>query len=454
MKIDILIAEIGSTTTVVNAFDLSAPTFIGQGQAATTVAFGDVRIGLTNAIVDLEKSLQPAFPKNKIPPLQNIKMLATSSAAGGLKMCVHGLVYDMTVRAAKEAALGAGGVLKIITAGKLSDYDIKSVVAEKPGIILVAGGMDYGEKETALYNFEKLSKACPDTPFIYAGNIQNRAQIRCIADKAGVNVYIVDNVYPSVDTLNIEPCRAVIQDVFEEHIVEAAGMSKIRELVSGKIMPTPGAVMEAAKLLQEAIGDLIVFDVGGATTDLHSVTDGSVEISNMLLAPEPFAKRTVEGDLGVFVNIGAVVEKVGLEELKREFENADELIKNMTAIPKTDEEKRFVERLTKACVYNALHRHAGKLSDFYTPSGKKTVAVGKDLTAVKYLIASGGALTRLPNGIKILQSILEPKTSQKLTPREGAKVLIDNHYIMASLGVLSMVHKDEALELMKQSLAL
>jgi len=449
MHIDILIAEIGSTTTVVNAFDLSRPAFLGQGQAATTVVFGDVRIGLENAVKDLEKSLNTG---GKAPPLHNIKMLATSSAAGGLKMCVHGLVYDMTVRAAKEAALGAGGVLKVITAGKLSEYDIKNVAAEKPGIILVAGGMDYGEKETALFNFEKLIKACPKTPFIYAGNIQNQPQIKQMSLDVGVKTYIIDNVYPSVDTLNIEPCRAIIQDVFEEHIVDAAGMSKIRELVSGKIMPTPGAVMAAAKLLYEEIGDLIVFDVGGATTDLHSATEGSIEVSTISLAPEPFAKRTVEGDLGVFVNMGAVIEKIGLDELKREFINVDDLIENIKAIPQTDIEKQFVERLTKACVYHALHRHAGKLNDFYTPSGKKTVATGKDLTAVKYLIGSGGALTRLPNGIKILESILEPKTSQKLTPRDGAKILIDNHYIMASLGVLSTVYKDEALELMKQSL--
>ncbi len=34
MKIDILIAEIGSTTTVVNAFNLNpCPSFLGQGQA-------------------------------------------------------------------------------------------------------------------------------------------------------------------------------------------------------------------------------------------------------------------------------------------------------------------------------------------------------------------------------------------------------------------------------------
>ena len=45
--------------------------------------------------------------RNKgIDKLEYGEMLATSSAAGGLKMTVHGLVYDMTAKAAKEAALG------------------------------------------------------------------------------------------------------------------------------------------------------------------------------------------------------------------------------------------------------------------------------------------------------------------------------------------------------------
>ena len=80
------------------------PVFLGQGQAPTSVLDGDVRIGLQGAIDDLRNKLE-------INTLDYEEMLATSSAAGGLKMTVHGLVYDMTARAAKEAALGAGAII-------------------------------------------------------------------------------------------------------------------------------------------------------------------------------------------------------------------------------------------------------------------------------------------------------------------------------------------------------
>lgn len=448
MKINVLVAEIGSTTTVVNAFNGiggPCPKFIGQGQAPTTVLNGDVTVGLKGAVLNLRENL-------KSDEIEYEEMLATSSAAGGLRMTVHGLVYDMTVRAAKEAALGAGGIIKAVTAGKLRRTDLKKIQEINPNIILVAGGVDYGERETALHNFEQIASQRLDIPMIYAGNIENHDEIREIAEEFGVKLYIVENVYPKVDVLNVEPTRKVIQDAFEEHIIHAPGMTKVRDMVSGPIIPTPGAVMEAAKLLKDSMGDLVVFDVGGATTDVHSVTQGSEEINRILISPEPEAKRTVEGDLGVYVNLPHIVEKIGLEALKKEFADADELIANAKPIPETVREKQFIERLTKEAVLTSLERHAGSLRHFYGPSGKKTVAEGKDLTNVKYIIGTGGALTRLPNRVELLEAIGKHSKGTELYPTKNAEVLIDNHYIMASLGVLSKRYPEDALKLLKESM--
>ena len=105
-------------------------------------------------------------------------------------------------------------------------------------------------------------------------------------------------MYPAVDELDIVPARAVIHDAFEEHITHAPGMERIGEVVNGSILPTPGAVLIAAELLAEDLGDLVVVDVGGATTDVHSITDGSPEIAALTIEPQPHSKRTVEGDLG------------------------------------------------------------------------------------------------------------------------------------------------------------
>ena len=152
MKVDVLVAEIGSTTTVVNAFkdlDSENPVFWAQGQAPTSVLEGDVRIGLQGAIDDLCR-------KMNIDSLEYDEMLATSSAAGGLKMTVHGLVYDMTAKAAREAALGAGGIIHDITVGRLRRSDLARIKEINPNLILIAGGVDYGERDTAIYNAEMI----------------------------------------------------------------------------------------------------------------------------------------------------------------------------------------------------------------------------------------------------------------------------------------------------------
>lgn len=451
MKINVLVAEIGSTTTVVNAFqDINSPSpkFLGQGQAPTSVLEGDVNIGLRGAIEDLRINLG-------LSELEYDEMLATSSAAGGLKMTVHGLVYDMTVRAAKEAALGAGAIIHQITAGRLKRTDIKKITDLKPNIILIAGGVDYGERDTAIHNAELIAELNLGIPVIYAGNIENQEEIKEIFKDTDNRLYCVENVYPKIDLLNIEPTRSVIQDVFEEHIIHAPGMEKVREMIDGPIIPTPGAVMEASKLLKEAIGDLITFDVGGATTDLHSVTEGSEEINRILISPEPLAKRTVEGDLGVFVNMLNIVERIGKDKLQAELQlDIDKLIADHRPIPKTPEQIAFVERLTLEAVMTALDRHVGKLRDLYGPAGKKTVAEGKDLSNVKYIVGTGGALTRLPKGKAILGEITKRSRNSLLLPKEGAKVLIDKDYIMASLGVLAKRYPEAALRLMKSSMGI
>lgn len=454
MRVDVLVAEIGSTTTVVNAFtDLETdnPCFWGQGQAPTSVMDGDVRIGLQGAIDDMCRS-------KGISGIEYDKMLATSSAAGGLKMTVHGLVYDMTAKAAKEAALGAGGIIHYITAGRMRRTDIKKIEEIKPNLILIAGGVDYGNRDVALDNAEMIRSMGLKVPVIYAGNVENQEEIRLIFEDSGQELYIVDNVYPKIDNLNVEPCRRIIQRAFEQNITHAPGMEHVRDMVTGPIIPTPGAVMECTKVLYDCLGDLIVLDVGGATTDLHSVAVESDKVARIMTAPEPKAKRTVEGDLGVFVNRHKIIESIGEDVLREECRDElhidlEKTLETYYAIPKNDDEIKLVERLTREAVFKAIERHAGQLRHIYGPSGRTTVAEGKDLTQVKYIVGTGGALTRLPHRVEIMSEIPDKNvTGMKLFPTSHAEVLVDNDYIMASLGVLSKTNREAAIRLLEQSL--
>lgn len=451
MKVDVLVAEIGSTTTVVNAFHRlgeAQPVFLGQGQAPTSVLQGDVCVGLQGAMDDLCR-------RQGWPDLQYDAMLATSSAAGGLRMTVHGLVYDMTVRAAREAALGAGANLHLVTAGIMQEEDLEDLRDINPNLILIAGGTDYGERKTALENARLIRELGLNVPVIYAGNVQNQARVQRIFADAPAECYVVENVYPRLDELNIEPARKVIHQVFEKHIIHAPGMERVRTMVTGSIIPTPGAVMECAKLLYELVGDLVVLDVGGATTDVHSVTEGSEEIASIQLSPEPMAKRTVEGDLGVFVNARSMAKQIGMHNLEKEIgRDPASIFAHYKAIPDTPEQFLLTETLAWHAASDALERHCGRFRYTYGSNGRQTFAEGKDLTNVKYLVATGGALTRLPGRKAIMERLCHLNDGGKLLfPKaQNLRLLEDRQYYMASLGVLSRYHREAAVALLKQDM--
>lgn len=429
--IDALVAEIGSTTTVVSAFDgltagaAGAPRLLGQGVAPTSVLQGDVGVGVAAARAELEAATGPIEPG---------VTLATSSAAGGLRMTVHGLTQKMTAMAAREAALGAGGVVEHVTAGRLRDSDLARIDEIAPGLILLAGGVEGGDADTVLYNAERLAALESRPIVVYGGNSLVALDARALLERAGFRVRVTANVYPGVDELDILPARAAIHDAFEEHITHAPGMERISEFVSGRILPTPGAVLIAAELLAEAVGDVVVVDVGGATTDVHSVTDGSPEIAALATEPEPHAKRTVEGDLGVFVSARHVV------SLLPESERPTTL---PPAIPSGSDERAVAAQLAGVCVSAGVRRHAGELRQLYTPRGRQTVARGRDLTACRLLIGTGGALTRLPGGEALLEGARAgghngaPATSELLLPPADARCLLDRDYVFAACGALS-----------------
>lgn len=91
----------------------------------------------------------------------------------------------------------------------------------------------------------------------------------------------------------------------------------------------------------------------------------------------------------------------------------------------------------------------------YGPSGRSTVAEGKDLTQVKYIVGTGGALTRLPHREEIMREITHCNESgMLLLPGEHAQILVDHDYIMASLGVLSKRYPQAAARLLEQSLGM
>ncbi len=434
MRSKLLVADIGSTITKLSVFDEELR-FLAQSTARTSVQEGDVSLGLKQTLKALEEEFRI--------DTSGAELLVAASAAGGLRMSVHGLTRDMTLRAAREASLGAGANLVYTTAGLLTADELREIQARSPNLILLAGGVDFGEKNTVIQNARVLASSGIKTPVIYAGNRSAAGEVARIMERAGLKLWAVENVYPRIDELNINPVREVIQEVFSRHLVTAPGMGKVRRMASGDIMPTPGAVLKAAELLYDSLGDLVIVDVGGATTDVHSVTQGSRDHTHLRAAPEPFSKRSVEGDLGVFYNVSKIVEASGgvLEE-----------IGSVDMLPREQDQRNKVRQLTQWAVNVAFWRHAGEIRTAYGAYGRSEVVEGRDLTAVKVVIGTGGALTRLSGGREILSRLWPDPKKRKLLPGKGGKVFLDTRYIMAAAGLMGSHYPEQSLALILESL--
>ena len=148
---------------------------------------------------------------------------------------------------------------------------------------------------------------------------------------------------------------------------------------------------------------------------------------------------------------------IGAERLSKELSlDIDSVMREYKPIPETEEQFKLTHRLCLEAGVVSVQRHAGALRYIYTPHGRQTIAEGKDLTKLKYLVATGGALTRLPERENIMRKIADSNANgMMLFPKPTVlKLLYDNDYIMASLGVLSKRFPEAALKLMKQSLGI
>ncbi len=137
-------------------------------------------------------------------------------------------------------------------------------------------------------------------------------------------------------------------------------------------------------------------DVGGATTDVHSVVeidpeDGSVDAEGLareVVAGSPVT-RTVEGDLGMRWSAVSTAEAAGLDDLAAAagVRRADPGF-----LPATETEQDEDETIARAAVGLALRRHAGRSRVVVSPEGRVVERTGTDLRRVGLVVGSGGVL--------------------------------------------------------------
>lgn len=453
----ILLIDFGSTYTKVTAVDVESERLLGTGAAFTTIET-DVGEGLQKAICQLEETTGR---------LEFVQRYACSSAAGGLRMIACGLVPELTAEAARLASLGAGAKVIKVYSFQLTEDDVDEIEQISPDILLLVGGTDGGNTECILHNAKMLSSLEQQFPIVVAGNrVAARACERLLE---GHPVYLCENVMPKFEVLNITPAQKQIRDIFLDRIIQAKGLSKAQKLISGILMPTPAAVMKAMELLAQGVneesgfGDLIAVDVGGATTDIYSIADGMPEHMNIVYKglPEPYAKRTVEGDIGMRYSVLGILEAAGAKKLaelsglseERVIELCGMLAQHPDTLPGADREIAALDfALSSMAVDVAVERHAGTMEEAYTLMGLTYVQSGKDLSRIKKVILTGGSLINAQRPGEIAKRVLvDPARPLCLKPKE-VQVWIDRSYILAAMGLLAGTYPETALKIMKKEL--
>ncbi|MBW9150099.1 glutamate mutase L [Clostridium sp. CM028] len=457
-----LLVDFGSTYTKLTVVDIAKEEIIATAKDITTIE--------DNIMIGYEKAYAKIEPILKDKNVNLINKLACSSAAGGLKMIAIGLVPDLTAEAAKRAALGAGARVLKVYSYELTLTEIEEIKNSDIDIILLAGGTNGGNKECIIHNAKMLADNGVKLPIVVAGNKVASDEIRQILTDAKMYFSITKNVMPTLSKLNVEPAREEIRKVFMEKIIDAKGLSNAEDLVKGILMPTPAAVLKAATILSEGsdeekgLGDLIIIDIGGATTDVHSIAEGEPTKSGVSIRglEEPFAKRTVEGDLGMRYSAVSLREAAGSRKIRKYLgdterkidieANCKYRIEHIKMVPTTKEEIEFDEAMAKVATDISMERHVGTVEHTNTPMGAMYTQTGKDLMEVKYMIGTGGALIHSDNPQEILKAgAFSAENPTYLKPRD-AMYLIDKTYILSAMGLLSQDYPDKAVRIMKKYL--
>jgi uncharacterized protein (TIGR01319 family) len=475
-KINVILAtDCGSTTTKAILIEKVDGHYrqTHRGEAPTTVEepAADVTVGVVNAVTEVGELAGRKLIDGQGQIIRPAKgnegcdiYISTSSAGGGLQMMVAGVVREMTAASAKRAALGAGAIVMDVIASndkRLPYQQIQRIRELRPDMILISGGTDGGTTTHVVQIAELIAPAKPQPrfggayrmPVIYAGNKEAAPLVEKTFD-GSVDLSIVPNLRPVLERENLGPARDKIHDLFLEHVMaHAPGYEKLISWADAPIMPTPGAVGNILQTIAErhkinAVG----VDIGGATTDVFSVFDGTFN-------------RTVSANLGMSYSISNVCAEATLPMILRwvHFDMDERELRNRvknkmirpTTIPQSLEALVFEQAVSREALRLAYQQHkefattlkgvqqqrtVGDL--FSQQTGGQTIV---DNMKLDLLVASGGVLSHAPRMHQTAAMLIDA-----FEPEGVTTLAKDSIFMMPHLGVLAQVHPQAALEVFER----
>lgn len=454
-----IMIDFGSTYTKIACVSLTEHRLIRGGSFPSTVR-SDARVNLEQCLCFAQETLGRDNAESALK-------LCSSSAAGGLRMAVIGLTERLSYVAGRNTAFGAGGKIIASYSGALTPEQVRELELSQAEIILLCGGYERGNRSTVLHNAELLSTSHIAVPVIYAGNSSIAPQVRAMLVSREKKCLLADNIIPDVGVLNTASAESAIRDQFMKRIVNMKGIGCVRSALGEVLMPTPAAVLAAGTLLsegsaaQKGLGALMMVDVGGATTDVYSFNENRPHPGARLAGiSEPYAKRTVEGDMGMRESSVCILREIGTQTLSEgtgltpaQVEQGIEWrITDTGRLPDTADEQRLDQELAGQAVSISVRRHAGHIERVWTTSSRQH-QIGKNLTEISEIIGIGGVLVNSGDAPAILRrAALEAGESEDILLPRTLHAHLDRDYVFFAAGLLRQHDEETAMAIMKASI--
>ena len=465
----LLVSDVGSTTTKLLLLEVGGGEFKALGALAvgTTVEkpSEDVCIGFIGGVKQLSEQTGVQL-LDEVGSL-TVPYYTTSSAGGGLQILVIALASSDSGSMAKAVAFSAGGV--VLASFAIDDEmprveKIRRMKHLSPDLVIMAGGYDGGAisgvvnmAQLVAFSHPKPKFGDGKLPMVFCGNPQVRPYITGMLGDL-FSLSFAENIRPDGLNFNLKPAISEVHRLFMDHVMQMApGYSRLSDMTSSPIIPTPAAVDRILECYSSEIkGNVVLADMGGATTDIFSNIRGGFQ-------------RTVAANTGMSYSLSNIVREAGPERVFAHIPTVNEGVARNWILSKTlfptivpaDETAEAVECAAAAEGMRLAWKHHLAIGYSRSKVGftERMRRLGKckfdeafktvegdpfRISDVSVIIGAGGVMAHATprRAAWILASGFRPKGLTTL--------MVDRHFQSPHMGVLAEKYPDEALKYYKE----
>jgi hypothetical protein len=446
----VLAIEIGTVSTRVILFDVveGRYRFIGQGLVPTTIGapFNDVSVGVKEALDQLHditgRVLFDAEGQMVIPSQPNGSgvdaCVATVSAGPPLRVVAIGLLEDVSTESAKN--LASTTYAQVVETMSMNDRRgtverLDTILQKHPDLIVVAGGIEGGAKESVVSLLEAVGLACYLIPkeqrpeVLFAGNSELVNNVKETIGSLS-NLHVAPNVRQSYESEQLTPSQPALTQILRlVRSRQIRGIQEVDSWTGNHMMPAAAAFGRTIRYISKEYAQshkgVLGVDIGASATTIASAFSGDLRLS-------------IHPALGLGENLPEILNLCPISDIMRwvAVDVSENYVRDYiynkaiypNSLPITGNELAIEQALACQAMLLAI-RQASKSYPAELPGSLPGL-----LPWFEPIVISGSVLTKAPNHGQTLMMILN-----SLQPTGVTTIAIDRNNLAASLGATAGV---------------